>query len=253
MSEKTQNLIYVVGLGADGQKHLTPAAREAVAHARTVLGYRPYCEQIRHITEGKQCIASGMGEEVARAREAVERAETGEVVAVISSGDPGVYGMAGLLMEVLEEQGNTDIHVEVVPGVTAANAAAAVLGAPLMSDFATVSLSDLLTPRQTIRRRVKAAIEGDFVTALYNPRSKNRYALLDETLQMFARHRGSGQCAGFVRNAGRENQQRWLGTLGELPAENVDMATIIIIGNSTTFLSNGRMIAKRGYQVEEKS
>ena len=171
--------VYAVGLGPGSSALLTPRAREVLAFCDTVAGYRTYLEQIPELLPGKRIIASGMRQELDRCRAALEAAKAGAAVAVVSSGDAGIYGMAGLLMELTETEEFRGINVEVVPGITAASAAAALVGAPLMCDFCVISLSDLLADRETICHRITAAAQGDLVTALYNPGSVKRRELLD--------------------------------------------------------------------------
>ncbi len=186
-----------------------------------------------------------MRAEVGRAHAAVDAAREGRVVAVVSSGDAGVYGMAGLVLEVLGEDPSVD--VEVVPGITAALTAGAVLGSPLTNDFACISLSDLLTPLPVIERRVRAIAEADLVVALYNPRSNTRTEPLDVALEMLLAARGAETVVGVVRDAGREGQTARVTTLGALDPESVDMFTIMIVGNSLTRVVGGRMVTPRGY------
>ena len=196
---------------------------------------------------GKRTVASGMRQETTRAQAAVAEATAGARVAVVSTGDAGVYGMAGLVLELMPE--GSPVTVEVVPGVTAASAAAACLGAPLMNDFAVVSLSDLMTPLETIERRLRAAAEGDFVIALYNPRSSRRHEPLRRALAILRTQRTPGTPVGLVRNALRDGQETRITTLGELREEDVDMLTILVVGNSVTVLRDGRMVTPRGYRT----
>ncbi len=211
------------------------------------MGYRPYVELVREHLGHAEVLASGMRAEVERARAAVSAAREGRVVAVVSSGDAGVYGMAGLVLEVLGEDPNVD--VEVVPGVTAALMAAAVLGSPLTNDFACISLSDLLTPLAVIERRLTAIAEADLVVALYNPRSHTRTRPLDLALEVLRAARGPETVVGVVRDAGRAGQSTRMTTLGELDPEEVDMFTTLIVGNSLTRVICGRMVTPRGYPV----
>jgi precorrin-3B C17-methyltransferase len=188
-----------------------------------------------------------MGDEIGRCREAVRLARAGRRVAVVSSGDPGVYGMAGLILEMAA--GDPAIEIEIVPGVTAATAAAAALGAPLMCDFAVISLSDLLVPWAGIRRRLEAAAAGDLVAVLYNPRSARRIRQLDEALEIFRRHRKPTTPVGVVTNAGAPKQAIVLTTLARAGAAKVTMQSVVVIGNSATRLVGGRMVTRRGYRV----
>jgi precorrin-3B C17-methyltransferase len=189
-----------------------------------------------------------MKKEVDRCVEVLELAETGHTVSLISSGDAGIYGMAGIMLEIVAER-QANIEVEVVPGISAATAAAALLGAPLMNDFVTLSLSDLLTPWELIQKRIRAAGEGDFVVALYNPRSKTRIAQLDTATDMLLTYRQADTPVGIVKQAMREGQLVQLTTLGKLKEADVDMLTTVIIGNSQTKVIDGKMVTVRGYRL----
>ena len=242
--------IYAVGIGPGKAELLTFEARRVLENVEVIVGYRPYLELIAELTRGKEMVSTGMRGEVARCRRALEIARSGRSVAVVSSGDAGIYGMAGLLLE-LEEKSEDPLNVVVVPGITAASTAAAALGAPLMNDFVVLSLSDQLTPVADIRNRIQAVAAADLVCVLYNPQSRTRRELLREVIDEFIRHRGPGMVAGTVRNAGREGEQCWLGTLAELPVNEVDMLTVVLVGNSKTAIVNRRMVTRRGYTVEK--
>jgi precorrin-3B C17-methyltransferase len=211
------------------------------------VGYKPYLAMVADLVTGKRLVASGMRQEAARAEAAIAAALSGARVAVLSTGDAGIYGMAGLVLELLPE--DSGVAVEVVPGVTAASAAAACLGAPLMNDFAVVSLSDLLTPLALIERRLTAVAEGDFVVVLYNPRSSRRHEPLRRALAILRTRRAPQTPVGLVRNALRDGQEARVTTLGELREEDVDMLTILMVGNSETLVRDGRMITPRGYRT----
>ncbi|HQF51444.1 MAG TPA: precorrin-3B C(17)-methyltransferase [Thermoleophilia bacterium] len=226
---------------------MTGAAAAALAAADLIVGYRPYLELIADLTAGKRTVAGAMRQETARAEAAVAAATAGARVAVVSTGDAGVYGMAGLVLELLPE--GSPVTVEVVPGVTAASAAAACLGAPLMNDFAVVSLSDLLTPLEVIERRLTAAADGDFVLALYNPRSTRRHEPLRRALAILRARRAPDTPVGLVRNALRDGQEARITTLGELREEDVDMLTLLVVGNGATSVRDGRMVTPRGYRT----
>lgn len=235
-----------MGIGPGGRDHLTPAAEAALRAADVIVGYRPYLELVADLIAGKRTVASGMREEMPRAQAAIDEALGGAAVAVISTGDAGIYGMAGLVLEMLPEE--APVSVEVVPGITAASAAAACLGAPLMNDFAVISLSDLMTPLETIAKRIQAAAEGDFVIALYNPRSHRRHEPLARALAILRAYRSPDTVVGLVRNALRDEQQVRVTTLAALREDEVDMLTVLIIGNSTTQVRAGRMVTPRGYR-----
>lgn len=240
--------IYAVGLGPGSPAMLSPRAKEVLENCDTIAGYQSYLEQIPDLIENKQIIASGMRQELDRCRAALEAAKAGAAVAVVSSGDSGIYGMAGLLMELSEAEEFQGIEVEVVPGITAASAAAALVGAPLMCDFAVISLSDLLADRNTILKRLSAAAEADFVTALYNPGSTRRRELLEQAIALYRRLRGDSLPVAVVHDVARPQQRFTLCRIADFPFEEVDMTTILIIGCSRTVIRNGKMYTLRGYQ-----
>ncbi len=235
----------MVGIGPGGVAHLTPAARVALEEAEVWAGYTGFLPVVDSLRGGKKVITTGMTGEVDRCRRAIAAAEAGAVVAVISSGDAGVYGMAGLVLQLLQER---EIPVEVIPGVTAATAAAAALGAPLMHDFVCISLSDLLTPWETIANRLEAAARADFVTVLYNPKSKRRPEGVARTREIFLHHRCPDTPVGVVREAGRDAQEAAIYCLENLLEAPVDMLTTLVIGNSQTYVAAGKMITPRGYE-----
>lgn len=212
-----------------------------------VAGYKRYLDNIKDLTKGKELVSSGMTKETDRCREALKRAAEGHTVALISSGDAGVYGMAGLAMELAAEEG-VEVPIEAVPGVTAACAAGARLGAPLMLDYATISLSDLLVPWEVIRKRLKAAASADLVTALYNPRSKKRVAQLEEAARIFRRHRQPTTPVGICTSVGYAEESVVISTLADFLKEDIGMMSIVIIGNSGTVNVGGRMVTRRGYK-----
>jgi adenosylcobyric acid synthase len=232
-------------------EHLTDAARQAIAASTVIVGYDIYIEQIRPLIQDRQTVSTGMMREVERCREAIRRARSGETVCLVSGGDAGIYGMAGLVFELLENEGGADAtqpEVRVIPGISAVQAAASVLGAPLMHDFSVISLSDLLTPWELIRGRLAAAARADFVIALYNPRSKSRVTQIEEATRIILASRPPQTPAGIVRNACRPDQSVTVTTLGELLNHDIDMSTIVIIGNASSFIdSRGRMVTPRGY------
>lgn len=239
--------LVVVGIGPGAAEHMTPAAVAALDRAEVIVGYRTYLALIAHLAPGVPREASGMRQEVSRAQRAVDLALAGRRVAVISGGDPGIYGMAGLIYEVLAERGVADLEATVVPGMSALNAAAAALGAPLMNDFAVISLSDHLTPRDVILRRVVAAAQADFVICLFNPKGRSRSEPWERACELLAQHRPPDTPVGVVRNVTRPGQSVQIVTLAELPAAAVDMLTLVVIGNRDTALCNGKMVTRRGY------
>ncbi len=240
--------VYAVGLGPGSLALLTPEAREVIGHCDTIAGYKTYLDQIPELLSGKRIVANGMRQEVDRCRAALEAANAGAEVAVVSSGDAGIYGMAGLLLELAESEEFRGIEIRVVPGVTAASAAAALVGAPLMCDFCIISLSDLLADRTVIQRRIRAAAENDFVTALYNPGSTKRRDLLEFTVETFRKTGGDELPVAVVHDVARPGERFSIGKISEFPFEEIDMTTIVILGCSRTVVRSGRMYTLRGYQ-----
>lgn len=238
--------IFVVGLGPGGWAEMTPRALAALEQSDVIFGYDTYIDLIRSRFAHKTLKATPMTKEIDRCRQTLAEAARGRTVALISSGDAGVYGMAGALLEVAGE--NPEVEVEIVPGITAACSAAAALGAPLTHDFAVISLSDLLTPWEKIVNRLECAAKGDFVICLYNPSSKKRKDYLQKACRIIAPYKSPSTPAGWVKNSGRPREERYVGTLAELENEEVDMFTTVIIGNSQTRLIQGRMVTPRGYR-----
>ncbi|HIR97671.1 MAG TPA: precorrin-3B C(17)-methyltransferase, partial [Candidatus Merdisoma faecalis] len=221
-----------------------------IEKADIVTGYTTYVEMLKEFFPDKTYLATPMMQEVKRCRTAVEEAMKDQTVAMVSSGDSGIYGMAGIIYQVAEEMG-ADIEIETVPGVTAASAAASVLGAPLMHDFAVISLSDLMTPLDLIMKRVDCAGQSDLIVCLYNPKSKKRTGYVEQAADILMKYRSSGTPVGIVRNAGRKGEQSQITTLGELKNAEIDMFSVVLIGNSQTYVSRGRMITPRGYNLEK--
>ncbi|MBO8171519.1 MAG: precorrin-3B C(17)-methyltransferase [Bacillaceae bacterium] len=243
--------LLVIGFGPGSEDHMTKRAREAIEESDVIIGYKTYVDLIQDLLDGQQIVQTGMTEEVSRAQEAVRQAEEGKKVAVISSGDAGVYGMAGLIYEVLVEKGWTEasgVEVEVIPGISAINSCASLLGAPVMHDACTISLSDHLTPWDLIARRVEAAAAADFVIALYNPRSGRRTRQIVETQKILLKHRAPDTPVGIVKSAYRERQRVVVTTLEKMLDHEIGMLTTVIIGNATTRVYDGKMITPRGYQ-----
>ena len=227
---------------------MSQRALDALKNSDTIVGYKLYIDLIADTVKDKQIIASAMRKEIERVELAIQEAQTGKTVSIISSGDPGVYGMAGLALEIAYKE-NIDLPIEIVPGIPAANAAAAVLGAPLMHDYAVISLSDLLTPWEIIERRVKSAAEADFVIVLYNPMSSQRDWQIKKTLKIVLQHKSPNTPVGIVKDVSREGESVILTTLDKMTTHPIDMTTIIIIGNSTTFTYRNYMVTRRGYQI----
>ncbi|WP_185807603.1 precorrin-3B C(17)-methyltransferase [Lysinibacillus telephonicus] len=243
--------IFVVGFGPGDYEHITKRAIDALQQSEFIIGYKTYVELIEHLVTAKSIISTGMTEEVSRAQEAVKQAEAGKIVSVISSGDAGVYGMAGLVYEVLIELGWTEkegIEVEIVPGISAINSCASLLGAPIMHDSCTISLSDHLTPWKLIEKRIEAAAMADFVIAFYNPKSGRRTRQIVEAQRILLEYRSPDTPVGLVKSAYRDRQNIVITTLAEMLDHDIGMLTTVIVGNSTTFFYDNKMITPRGYQ-----
>ena len=247
---RTGGKIMLVGLGPGSHDHLTARARAAIAEADTIIGYVTYIRLVADLLEGKEVIKKSMTEELDRAIESLERARQGKKVALISSGDAGVYGMAGPTFEVLFQAGwtpDSDIEVEIIPGASALNTCAALVGAPLTHDFCAISLSDLLTPWPTIARRLDAVAYSDFVVALYNPKSGRRTRQIQEAQRIFLRHRDPQTPVAVVKSAFRPKQRIEFTTLEKMGEAEIGMLSTVLIGNSNTFVKHGLMITPRGY------
>ncbi|MDM5223206.1 precorrin-3B C(17)-methyltransferase [Peribacillus sp. NJ11] len=247
----TNGKLFVVGFGPGNFEHITKRAVEALQESDYIIGYKTYVELIQGLLTDQTIISTGMTEEVSRAQEAVKQAELGKKVAVISSGDAGVYGMAGLVYEVLIEKGwkeETGVGIEVIPGISAINSCASLLGAPVMHDSCTISLSDHLTPWDLIAKRVEAAAMADFVIALYNPRSGRRTRQIVETQKILLRYRSPDTPVGLVKSAYRDRQDIVITNLKDMLNHDIGMLTTVIIGNSSTFLYDDKIITPRGYQ-----
>lgn len=244
--------IIVAGIGPGSESDITPAVLSAIRQSDVIVGYKYYFRFIEKIIRpGAICIDSGMKREKARAEEAYNYAAEGKVVTVISSGDAGIYGMAPLIYEMKREKGS-DISIEALPGISAFQKAASLLGAPVGHDFCVISLSDLMTPWELIEKRIKAAASADFITAIYNPKSEGRYWQLYRLIEIFLQERDPQTPVGFVRQAGREEQEVTITTLADFDPEQVDMFTVILIGNSQTYQFENKMITPRGYYGEIK-
>ena len=241
----------MIGIGPGSERDLTIGARDILGKVDVVVGYKYYFQFVAHYLQpDAECVDTGMRQETARAREAFRFADEGKEVAVISSGDAGIYGMAPLIYEMAEDL-KSDIEIEVLPGISAFQTAASILGAPIGHDFCIISLSDLMTPWAKIERRIIAAAEADFITAIYNPKSVKRYWQIDRLRELFLKERDANTPVGIVRQAGREDQEVTYTTLAEFDAEQIDMFTMVIIGNSQTFTTRNRMITPRGYYREK--
>ncbi|MBQ5517388.1 MAG: precorrin-3B C(17)-methyltransferase [Bacteroidales bacterium] len=244
--------IFVAGLGPGSAGDVTPAVIEAIRRSDVIIGYQYYFQFVQpYLTPRTVCVDTGMKKERERAEEAFAQAEQGKVVCVVSSGDAGIYGMAPLIWEMKRERGS-QVEIEVLPGISAFQKAASLLGAPIGHDLCIISLSDLMTPWETIERRIRAAAVADFVTAVYNPKSHGRYWQLYRLQEIFLQHRDPATPVGFVRQAGRDDQQVTVTTLGEFDPEQVDMFTVVLIGNSQSYCFEGKFITPRGYYRENR-
>lgn len=245
-----RGVLYVVGIGPGAREHATPAALAAIADAELVVGYTTYIGLVRHLLDGKEVLKTGMTEEIGRARAAVERARAGGKVALISSGDAGVYGMAGLVFEVLKDLGwkrGDSPELRIVPGVTALNSCGSVVGAPLVHDFCAISLSDLLTPWPVIARRLEGAAAADFVIGLYNPASGRRTRQIVEAQAIIRRYRAGTTPVALIKSAYRKLQTAVVTDLDHCLDYEIGMLTTVLVGSSQTFVFEGYMVTPRGY------
>lgn len=264
-SAKKEGKIYIVGIGPGNLRHLTPYARDAIGKSDVIVGYGTYLDLIRELIKDKEIVSTGMTQEIDRCKRAVEIALSGKTVSVISGGDPGIYAMAGLVLEVIRLEMNrlrdleaqisgpsnfctSHLSVEVIPGISALNACAARLGAPLMHDFAVISLSDRLTDWDIIERRLIAAATSDFVTVIYNPKSTTRTQHIEKAREIFLKYKSPDTPVGIVKAAMRENESIVLTNLRDMLHYDIDMQTTVIIGNSKTFVWDKWMITPRGYE-----
>ncbi|MBQ5502313.1 MAG: precorrin-3B C(17)-methyltransferase [Selenomonas sp.] len=245
--------ITVVGIGPGNLLDMTPRARQAIEEAAVIAGYNTYIKLIEPLLGERKVIGTAMMQEIDRCRMAVSEAAEGRDTVVVSSGDAGVYGMAGLVLELVLQ-----LPVEkrpefggVIAGVSAVNAAASVLGAPLMHDFAVISLSDLLTPWETIEKRIEMAAQGDFVTALYNPKSKKRVENIEQVRKIMLKYRKADTPVGIVTAASRDGEGKIISTLADFTKQEINMFSLVIIGNSMTYVKDGYMITPRGYGNKE--
>ena len=247
--------IIVAGIGPGSKEDITPAVLDAVQQADCIVGYKYYFQFVEpYVKEGCECIDTGMKRERERAEQAFRLAEQGKTVVVISSGDAGIYGMGPLIYEMQHERCSVDgdsvaVSIEVLPGISAFQKAASLLGAPIGHDLCIISLSDLMTPWELIERRIKAAASGDFVTAIYNPKSHGRYWQLYRLVELFLQVRSPETPVGYVRQAGRDDQEIMVTTLAQFDPEDIDMFTVVLIGNSQSYIADGKIITPRGYNL----
>ncbi len=245
--------LYIVGVGPGHHDHMTFRAKEVISQSDTIVGYETYVNLVQDLLEGKTVYRYAMTQEVERAHQCIDLAKSGKIVSLVSSGDPGIYGMAGLIYETLAETGwnpQDGLEVEIVPGVSALNSCASIIGSPLMTDFAVVSMSDLLVPWEIIEKRVESAAQGDFVIVVYNPASKKRIHQLQDTRKILLKYRKPSTPVAIIKGAFRDSQAIVLTNLEDLPnhADQLGMISTVIIGNSSTYTYKDLMINPRGYK-----
>lgn len=238
--------LRVIGIGPGSIENMTLKAYRAIEDSDIIVGYNKYIDMIKELIDGKEIYSTGMMGEEARCREALNLSKD-KNVALISTGDSGIYGMAGLILEMKDDE-----EVEIIPGITASSSAGSVVGAPLMHDNCNISLSDLMTPYETIKKRVKLAAEGDFIISLYNPKSKGRPEYLRECLDIISEYRDGNTPIAVVKNALRDGMEYTITTLEKFDTEVVDMMSIVIVGNSQSYIKDGIFITPRGYKLEDK-
>ena len=244
--------LYIVGVGPGAHDHMTFRAKQVIEESNTIVGYDTYVGLVEDLIQGKEIHRYAMTQEVERAKQCIELAQSGKIVSLVSSGDPGIYGMAGLIYETLAESGwdpKTGLEVEVVPGVSALNSCASLIGSPLMTDFAVVSMSDLLVPWEIIVKRVEAAAQGDYVIVIYNPSSKKRIHQLQDTRKLLLKYRKSTTPVAIIKGAYRDSQVIVITDLENMEshADKLGMISTVIIGNSSTYNFKNLMINPRGY------
>lgn len=237
--------LYVIGIGPGGREHMTYRAVEAIKSSDIIVGYTPYIEYLGNLVEGKKLFSTGMKGELERCKTAIDMVRNGKDTAIVSTGDAGLYGMAGPILELAE-----DIEVEIIPGVTASFSAASELGSPIMHDYASISLSDLLTPWEVIENRLEKSAEADFVIAIYNPKSKGRKTHLEKSVNIILNHRKGSTPVGIVKNSGRKGREITITTLDNIDYEKVDMLSVVIIGNSNSYIKDNKIITPRGYNIK---
>lgn len=236
--------LYIVGIGPGSIENMTVRAMEAIKKSTIIVGYSFYIDILKELFKDKEVISTGMHGEIERCNIAIEKVRQGLDTSIISTGDAGLYGMAGPIFELA-----SDINIEVIPGVTSSFAAAAELGAPIMHDFCTISLSDLLTPWDIIEKRLECASIGDFVIAIYNPKSKGREGHLKKAIDIILKYKSFNTPVGIVKNAGRAENAKLLTTISQIDYDFVDMKTVLIIGNKSTYIKEGYMVTSRGYTI----
>ena len=250
MGEEIRGILSVVGIGPGSDEHVTPKALEAIAEADMVVGYTTYIKLVKHLLKDKQVIKTGMTEEIGRAKAAIEEAQSGKKVTLISSGDAGVYGMCGLVFQVLKEIGWTrdkNPELRIIPGISAINSCASLVGAPLGHDFCAISLSDLLTPWPSIRKKLDRAADADFIIGLYNPASGRRTRQIVEAKEIISKYRPGNTPVALVKSAYRHQQNIVMTDLDNFLDFEIGMNTTVIVGSTQTFIFDGFMVTPRGY------
>lgn len=237
--------LYVVGIGPGGRENMTFKAVDTIKECDVIVGYTPYIEYLGDLVDGKELFSTGMKGEIERCKIAIDKVREGKNTAIISTGDSGLYGMAGPILELAK-----DIDVEIIPGVTAAFSAASELGSPIMHDYASISLSDLMTPWNVIEKRIDKAAEADFVITIYNPKSRGRKTHLERAVEIIATYRDGKTPVGIVRNSGRMDTDIIITTLDSIDYESVDMLCVLIVGNSNTYIRDDKIVTPRGYEIK---
>lgn len=237
--------LYVIGIGPGGLENMTFKAVDRIKKSQVIVGYTPYIDYLGNLVEGKEIHSTGMTGEIERCKLAIKKTKEGYDTSIISTGDAGLYGMAGPILELAE-----GVDVEIIPGVTAAFSAASELGSPIMHDYAAISLSDLMTPWEVIVDRLDKAAAGDFVITIYNPRSKGRKDHLEKAVNIILRHREPETPVGIVKNSGRADTKIQITSLDSIDYTKVDMLSVLIIGNSNTYKKDNKMITPRGYKIK---
>ena len=240
-------MIYIIGTGPGLEEYMSLRAIDAINDSDIIIGYKTYIDQIKNLVKNKEIYSAGMKREIDRCTKALEYALEGKKVGLVSGGDAGVYGMAGIMYEIALEHLDK-ISIEVIPGITAANAAASSLGAPIMHDYAVISLSDLLTEWSLIEKRLNCAGQGDFVVTLYNPKSHGRKEHIEKARDILLKYKEKNTPVGIVRNAKREKEEMEITTLEKMCDSEINMSTMVIIGNSKTYVAEGKIITPRGYR-----
>ncbi|KGM98389.1 cobalt-precorrin-3B C(17)-methyltransferase [Clostridium novyi A str. 4552] len=238
--------LYVIGIGPGSLDEMSIRAKKAIEESEIIVGYTKYIKLIESLIEGKEVFSTGMRGEIERVKYALNESKN-KIVSIISTGDAGIYGMAGPILEMAKDE-----EVIVIPGITASSSAASLLGAPLMHDNCNISLSDLLTPYEVIKNRVECAAKGDFIISLYNPKSKGRPHYLKECLNIIKKYRNDNTPIGVVKNALREGQEITVTTMEKFNDDIVDMMSIVVVGNSKSYIKNNKFITPRGYENKTK-